>query len=117
MRKVHVTMKSIRQDYKKVFRAGYCDLQDIFKYREPQFYNAGVYGWNCDVYVDYGRDIAITTGYRNMAGRSIPHELIRKYSDIAKEIESGYCWKVPWDEIREKLDKNAENFLKELDEI
>lgn len=59
--KERTTMKSIRNNWNKVFKCGYCELQDIMKYHEPQYYNCGVYGWNCDIYVDYGKDIAITT--------------------------------------------------------
>ena len=114
--KTKTTIKYIRQNWKNLYRCGYCDLQDIFRYEEPTYYNAGVYGWNCDIYTDFSRDIAITTGYRNMTGKMIPHELIKKYSDIAKEIcESP--WSVPYEEIKAKLDKNRENFLRELSKI
>lgn len=116
MTKVKTDMISISRGYKKVFRCGYCDLQEIYWHRTPQYYNCGVYGWNCDIYVDYGRDIAITTGYRNMRGESIPHELIKKYSDIAKELINNQFSK-PYDEIRTALEENKENFLNELDNL
>ena len=109
-------MNTITKNYSKVFRCGYCDLQYIFNGVEPVYYNSGVYGWNCDIYIDWRRDIAITTGYRNMRGLSIPHELIKKYSDIAKEIYNR-SFSVPYDEIRDELEKNRENFLVELDEL
>ena len=116
MTKIKTDMKTINNGFKKVFRAGYCDLQYIYEYEEPQYYNCGVYGWNCDIYVDYKRDIAITTGYRNMRGASIPHELIKKYSDIAKEIyEKPFSF--PYDELKAALDENRENFLDELDKL
>lgn len=111
--KIKTTIKTIRNNYRKVFATGYCELQDIMKYEEPQFYNAGVYGWNCDVYVDYRRDIAITTGYRNMTGRDIPLEIIKKYSEVAKEICSAPFSK-PYEEIKKALDENRENFWNEL---
>ena len=114
--KHETTIKAIRKDYSKVFCAGYCDLQDIMYTIEPQFYNKGVYGWNCDVYVNYSLDIAITTGYRNMAGKMIPSEIIKKYSDISKEIRKNQFRK-PYDDIKAELNQNAENFWKELDSI
>ncbi len=114
--KKHTTIKFIKGYFNKVFYCGYCDLYYIFKYEDPQFYNSGVYGWNCDIYTDYKRDIAITTGYRNMTGKQIPHELIKKYTDIAKEIDS-QCFKVPFDEIKKALDENRENFLNELNSL
>ena len=89
--KTHTTIKNIKLAWNNVYRCGYCDLQYIMKYYEPKYYNSGIYGWNCDIYCDYKRDIAITTGYRNMAGRVIPNGLIEKYSDIAKEICKNTC--------------------------
>ena len=86
MTKTKTTMKAIRNNWRKVFCCGYCDLQYIMNGKEPTYYNAGVYGWNCDIYTNFSRDIAITTGYRNMAGERIPDEIIRKYSAIAKNI-------------------------------
>jgi hypothetical protein len=114
--KAHTTIKAIRNGYRKVFQTGYCELQYIFKYSDPQFYNAGVYGWNCNVYVNNDKDIAITTGYRNMAGRLIPLEIIEKYSNIAKEITSAPFSK-PFNEVKAALDKNIEDFWNELNNL
>lgn len=108
-------MKYICNNYNKVFRAGYCDLQYIMKYEDPIYYNSGVYGWNCDVYCDFAKDIAITTGYRNMRGERIPDEILEKYTAIAKEISENY--KMPYAEMKEKLDENRQNFFDELDKI
>lgn len=111
--KTHTTIKSIRQNWNNVYRCGYCDLQYIMRYEEPSYYNSGVYGWNCDIYCDFKRDVAITTGYRNMAGRVIPNELIERYSNIAKEICKN-TWSKSYDEIKAELDQNRENFFDEL---
>lgn len=111
--KTHKTIKSIRENYKKIFRCGYADLQYIMVHHEPYYYNAGVYGWNCDIYT-YGLDLAITTGYRNMTGRLIPNELIEKYSDRAKEILES---KKHYETIREEIEQNMINFFEELKTI
>lgn len=111
--KTQITIKAIRNSYDNIFRAGYCDLYYIFFGVSPQYYNCGVYGWNCDIYVDYGRDIAITTGYRNMAGKTIPHELIEKYTKKAKAVVGKYDWK-----LRDKrLQAIREKFLDELENL
>lgn len=111
--KTKTTIKSIRNSYKNIYYCGYCDLQDIMRYREPNFYNCGVYGWNCDIYVNFMKDIAITTGYRNMTGKRIPTELIEKYSKTAKNIMAdSKCAK--FDEIMEALAQNRERFFDEL---
>ena len=83
--KTFTTIKAIKDRYNgNIYSCGYCDLQMIFKGIEPEFYNSGVYGWNCDVYII--GNIAITTGYRNTYGKKIPHEIISKYNN---EISSG----------------------------
>lgn len=114
--KQHTTIKAIRNNWTKVFRCGYCDLQYIMLGEEPNYYNSGVYGWNCDIYCDFSRDIAVTTGYRNMAGQMIPAEIIQKYSDTAKKINSK-CLPIPYDEIKAKLDENRNNFFAELNKL
>lgn len=109
-------MKYVKALWKNVYQCGYCDLQFIMKGEEPTYYNSGVYGWNCDVYTDFKRDIAITTGYRNMRGKTIPHELIEKYSKVAEEIQKDY-WSKPYEKIQEELAQNRENFFEELSKI
>jgi hypothetical protein len=106
----------IRNNFKKVYRVGYCELEYIYRYEEPQYYNSGVYGWNCDIYIDYSRDIAITTGYRNMAGKVIPSDILKKYSDIAEDIIKNMR-SLPYDEVKTMLDKNKEDFLNELNKL
>ena len=112
MSKQHTTIKYIKNVWNNVYRCGYCDLQYIMRYEEPNYYNSGVYGWNCDVYCDFKRDIAITTGYRNMAGKMIPDEIIEKYSKIAKEICED--WSKSYEETRLALEENREKFFNEL---
>ena len=111
--KQHTSIKAIKNNWRKTFRCGYCDLQYIMKGTEPQFYNSGVYGWNCDVYCDYKNDIAITTGYRNMTGKRIPDEILDKYTKVAKEINAK-PFTTPYEEIRKALDENIEKFFEEL---
>ena len=112
MRKQHTSMTKINKYWNYVFYAGYCDLYDIFTGYEPQFYNSGVYGWNCDIYCDYTKDIAITTGYRNMKGKRIPTEIISKYTEIAKEIKNNT--KLKYEETIKALEINRNNFFDEL---
>ena len=115
MRKIKIAMKEVN-NFKKVYRMGYCDFQYIMQGVEPTFYNSGVYGWNCDIYVDYARDIAITTGYRNMRGERIPHDIFEKYNKKAKEIL--YKKEFSGFEKRAKaLERNREKFFDELNKL
>lgn len=114
--KIQTTIKSIRSNWRKVFYCGYCDLQYIMRGEEPTYYNSGVYGWNCDIYTDFSRDIAITTGYRNMTGKRIPDTIIDKYTETAKKILENQ-WEKPYDEYMAELAENREKFFEELDKI
>lgn len=116
MSKIHTSIKYVKNVWKNVYRCGYCDLEYIMRHEEPMYYNSGVYGWNCDIYCDFKNDIAITTGYRNMAGRVIPRELIEKYTKIAKNIIADSV-ATPYEEIKEALDQNRRNFFDELANI
>lgn len=84
MNKIKTSMKICKQ-FEKVFTAGGNSLSEIIV-NDPVYYNCGIYGWNCDLYVDYGHDMIITTGYRNTRGRRIPYELIEEFNEKARQI-------------------------------
>ena len=107
--KKETTMKYITNVYRNVYRCGYCDLQNIFHGIEPTYYNAGIYGWNCDIYDTPAG--AITTGYRNMRGDRIPLELIEKYDAAAREILRD-MWTDP--DYRTRLENLRKDFLGDL---
>ena len=71
--------------FENVIKVGYCDLQDALKWREPNFYTAGVYGWNADVYI-IDHDTAIVTGYRPFGNMEIPREVIDTLNECAESI-------------------------------
>ncbi len=105
-----VAMKIVN-NYNNVYYAGYCDLQTILMYIPRDFYNEGVYGWNCDIYIDQDNDLLINTGYRNLREKPIPRELIDKYEGFARNIL------LKSESIGEKLYKlnlNRKLFIKEL---
>ena len=73
--KTQITKKAIMSAYRNVIKVGCCDLQDALKWREPNFYTAGVYGWNSDVYV-IDHDTVIVTGYRPFGNIELPRSVI-----------------------------------------
>ena len=87
--KKKTTMNYIINGFTKVYRCGYCDLCDIVT-READYYNCGLYGWNCDIYIDYEHDTAITTGYRNMRGERIPEKILAKYQEEGRTLREDY---------------------------
>lgn len=85
--KIKTSMKQATLFADRVFRAGYCDMYSLLHGYETG-YNAGVYGWNCDIIYLYadGKRVCITTGYRNMRGDLIPETLRKEYESRAREI-------------------------------
>lgn len=65
-------------------RVGYCELQDALQGIEPAYYTAGLYGWNCDVYVIAG--LAICTGYRPAAG--VPAVGVRELAEACRGADA-----------------------------
>lgn len=68
-KKQRVTAKRIREAERAgvpTVRMGYCVGQSLLRDIEPDYYTAGIYGWNFDVYQIAG--LTICTGYRGMIG-------------------------------------------------
>lgn len=108
--KFRTTQKAIRDGYAKIYRCGYCDLQNLFRRTSATAYTCGVYGWNFDLYDIDG--VAITTGYRGMIGERIPSELIQKYENKAKKAieKANFDYK----NTKANLDRLIIKFIEEL---
>lgn len=105
------TSMDIVDSFEYALQAGYCKLQEIFWAREPEYNNYGVYGWNCDLYVDQLNCAIISTGYRNLKGDEIPDAIINEYKDRAIEIRKKYQKGLyTYDEARAKIVKNSSAF-------
>lgn len=100
--KKRVTIKSIRETSNNLVRVGYADLQHLLMFRAPYAYNAGVYGWNFDVYDVHG--VTICTGYRGCPGRRANNatEYERRAAEICKNARPG--------EIKEKIEQLLSEF-------
>lgn len=98
--KKHTSMKIVKQ-YTNVFCVGYADLQHLFTDEEPTYYNAGIYGWNCDLYTDSRTDSILCTGYRNTRGWKVPHDVVLEYDMKAKEILID--WSLSYDQTHKRL--------------
>lgn len=107
--KVQTTKKAVKNNYSKIIRIGYCDLQTLLSLEEPFAYTAGVYGWNANIYDLNG--IALVTGYRAFGEISPSWELIEKYEQKAKEvIDLIYNY----EERKEALKTLIDSFLEEV---
>ena len=104
--KTPITKKAIMNSYRNVIKVGYCDMQDALKWREPNFYTAGVYGWNADVYViDY--DTVIVTGYRPFGNIELPREVIDTLNKCARSITHYFDYDNAKISLRNNLDELA----------
>ena len=112
--KFKITRKEIKENYRAV-HVPCCALQTLLHYRSPVAYNAGVYGWNFNIYDfchDFNTNICICTGYRNCPGVPVDSEIYKKYEDKAKEVIYGVS---PYTEIKERLDDLIREFLDEIE--
>lgn len=106
--KVQTTKKAVKNNYSKIIRVGYCDLQTLLSLENPFAYTAGVYGWNANIYDLNG--IALVTGYRTFGDISPSCEIMEKYERKAKEIiDSIYNY----EERKEALKALIDSFLDE----
>lgn len=72
--------------YEHVFNLSSGNLPRFFELLKPDYFNAGKYGWNCDLYVDYWLDTIIVSGYRNTRG--VVPKINLKDWDIKVETKS-----------------------------
>ena len=69
----------------RVYSVGYCQAQYLLMFTRKVGYNAGIYGWNYDVYI-VGDDVIIT-GYRPFNAEKIDYNLLKEYNDEARRVQ------------------------------
>ena len=91
----------------KIVTVGACELQDLLSGVDPIGYNAGICGWNYDVYVI--GDVCILTGYRVL--KKYPRATkVEEYEREAHKIVSS---RMPSLRIISELNKLREAFIAE----
>ena len=80
----------------RIWKIGYCQAQYLLENVEAKKvgYNAGVYGWNYDVYLF--RNNVIITGYRCTFGNYFNYDLLKEYEKKAEAI--CYNYDIGWKE-------------------
>ena len=112
--KTHTTNNFLK-NYDIQLKCGYCALQSLLSYENARYYNAGIYGWNFDTYTFYIdtnngiKRVALSTGYRNMKGILVDHDLCEKYEKKAQEIKQTY----KYDEIQPTLKRLITQLINE----
>ena len=108
--KFKTTRKQINQNYNSVISIGYCDAQYLLQGKNPIAYNAGCYGWNCDIYDING--VAIVTGYRPWGNIHPDYKIIKKYEDEARKI-CGDSWG-NYQKMLDQMDQLLNQFIEEV---
>lgn len=104
--KTKTTKKAIMNAYENVIKIGYCDMQDALKWREPNFYTAGVYGWNADIYV-IDCDTVIVTGYRPFGNIELPRNVIDALNACAESVTRNLTYDMARILLNNNLDELA----------
>lgn len=89
--KIHVTQRTIRNSYSNIISVSYCALQRLLSKKNPDFYTAGTYGWNADVYV-ISPNTVIVTGYRPFGNCKAGYELCQTYESKAADVAEYYSF-------------------------
>ena len=82
--KVKVSKKSIKENFRNVYQLSITKAYTIFRGQSPAYYTAGIYGWNCDVYI-INEDTAVTVGYRPF-GDCLPEAIEKDMLKKAKRV-------------------------------
>lgn len=82
--KVQVSRNQVMNSYSAVIEVGYCDLQNLLAYEDAQFYTAGVYGWNANLFEVPGTNRIIVTGYHPFG--NVAAYKVREYDQKARQL-------------------------------
>lgn len=95
--KMRISEKELKKNFKNIYCVGYCELK-MLEYLEPEYYTAGVYGWNADVY-KIDNNTLIVTGYRTF-GKQVSKEVVNIYNKLYQELKEKYHY---YKNYKEKL--------------
>ena len=112
--KTKITKKAIMNAYRNVIKVSYCDMQYALRWREPNFYTAGVYGWNADVYV-IDCDTVIVTGYRPFGNMELPRKVIDTLNKCAESITRYFDYDRAKISLRSNLEALAKGIESDFD--
>ena len=116
MEKAKVTAKWIKESFGKRLSVGYCSMQFLLKYKEPEYYTCGSSGWNSDNYYFPEYDLLISTGYNPVSGTiKTDYNLIESYNNKARTIVSQSGWDSDSEKKRmNEVSKLLDDFLQEI---
>lgn len=108
----HLTKNEIKKQYETIIQVGYCDLYDLTRQLKKIGYNAGIYGWNYDVF-ELDWNTCIITGYRTFDKGTIrlTSDFIQYMDKKANKItNNNNC---NYEEYEKQMDSLKNEFLRE----
>lgn len=111
--KVKVSKKQIESAYFYKICVGYCDLDYLLRYRDPEYVTSGTYGWNADIF-KINLNTVIITGYRPF-GNIRNYDLVKKYNEKARKIvfDNSLNFETQKKKVERLLQKFIDEILKE----
>lgn len=107
--KYKTTQKAIKENYNKIIKVGYCNLQSLLKSKTPKSYTYGALGWNADIYDING--IAIVTGYRPFGNIEADYKTCQKYEAKAEKLD---WYELGWEEYNKQINELLKQFIEEV---
>lgn len=108
--KTEVTQKWINSNYKNRVIVNFGASQYLLKYIDADYYNAGKYGHNADIY-HINLDTVIITGDRPFGNIKADYKLTEKFNNEAMEIFNNDRFNP---EVKEKINKLLKQFVNEV---
>jgi len=104
--KAKVTKTAVKNSFNTILSIGYCDIDNLTRYKNPFGYSSGVYGWACDYYDIEG--VCLSTGYAPI-GQNVDYKLVRKYEAKAQKLVTDY--NINYDLKAKKVNKLLTEFI------
>lgn len=108
--KYKTTNKEVKNGYNHVIIVPDGSLQRLLSCENAVAYNAGVYGWNYDVY-DIGGGVCIVQGYRPFGKLTVDYDVCKEYDKLANDV----CNSVfNYEDKKARLRSLIDDFVKEV---
>lgn len=107
--KFKTTKKAIKENYNKILKVGYCNMQNLLKYENAIAYSERSEGWACDYY--YIEGVLISEGYSPIDNKNMKkydYDTLQEYENKARSII--YDYSIEYEEQK----KQVKNLLKEF---
>ena len=105
--KYKTTRKQIMNSGRKVIQVG--DIQYLLQYHNANAYTTRTEGWAADIY-DIG-SVSIVTGYSPFGNIKPSYDLVHKYNELARDIQSSDD---VWELKRAKIEVLLNEFITEV---